>query len=145
MAIYQGNKKVANSYNITNQEAPIDDTSTDIDKIWSANKINSEVTNITTQLGLLPFKWELIGTSSVETSDTSNNTFEKQMTGGLPFLVYHPSGVFCFGNGVSQNYGKLFGNTSGVIASVTYSETGVLKVSVGSGVAYIYRMKLIEN
>lgn len=87
---------------------------------------------------LSPFKWELIGTSSPETSETSNNIFQQTMSGGLPFIVFHASGVFCFGNGI--NKGKLFGNTSGTTADVTYSDSGLLDVQVGQGKAYIYQM-----
>ena len=91
---------------------------------------------------MFPFKWEQIGTSSPDTSDESSNTFSQTMSGGNPFCVYHSSGVFCFGNGI--NKGKLFGMTSGSVATVTYTEAGLLTVSVGQGTAYIYQMKTIN-
>lgn len=125
-------------------DSKVDDTSTDLDKVWSANKVNNEISNITSELSLLPFKWELIGTSAPDTSDETSNIFNKEMTSGLPFCVFHVCGVFCFGNGT--NPGKLFGNTTGSVCLVTFDETTkILNVSVGSGKAYIYQMKLIEN
>jgi len=92
----------------------------------------------------LPFKWELIGTSTPETSDTSTNTFSQTMVSGNPFCVYHASGLFCFGNGIPANRGKLYGMTSGYVATVTYTDQGLLTVQVGSGIAYIYQMKSIS-
>ena len=92
---------------------------------------------------MFPFKWKLIGTSSPETSDTSNNTFKQTMSKGTPFCVYHSSGIFCFGNGIPDNRGQLYGMTRGVVASVTYTKAGLLTVSVGSGKAYIYEMEVI--
>ena len=115
----------------------IDDTTTSAtDKTYSANKINN-------MMAMFPFKWELIGTSTPETSDTSTNTFKQIMSSGSPFCVYHSSGIFCFGNGTPANRGKLYGMTSGVVASVTYTTAGLLTVEVGSGTAYIYQMKTI--
>lgn len=65
------------------------------------------------------------------------------MSSGNPFCVYHSSGVFCFGNGVPANRGKLYGMTSEVVASVTYTTAELLTVQVDSGTAYIYEMKTI--
>ena len=109
------------------------DTELDID---SDNAIANSA--VTTALATLPFKWTLIGTSTPETSETSNNLFSQTMSSGLPFLVFHAGGVFCFGNGA--NKGVLFGNTVCSVADVTYSDEGLLAVSVGQGKAYIYQM-----
>ena len=133
-----------NRYNSTSkawygwkQMATINDTATtSTTEAYSANKINN-------MLSMFPFKWELIGTSTPETGETSTNTFKQTMSGGSPFCVYHSSGVFCFGNGVPANRGKLYGMTSGAVASVTYTSAGLLTVEVGSGTAYIYEMKTI--
>lgn len=128
-------KKYASS---TSVEAIIDDTATDAtDKTLSSKKI-------TDSLKLFPFEWELIGTSTPETGEDTHNTFSQTMSGGNPFCVYHPSGVFCFGNGVPTNRGKLYGMTAGAVASVTYTSNGLLTVEVGSGTAYIYEMKAIS-
>lgn len=116
--------------------ADIDDTNVSENEVWSSKKVNDKFT-------LFPFKWKLIGTSSPETSDTSNNTFKQTMSKGTPFCVYHSSGIFCFGNGVPDNRGQLYGMTRGVVASVTYSKAGLLTVSVGNGKAYIYEMEVI--
>lgn len=143
----------------------IDDTANTTDKTWSAKKIsesipttlpadggNADTVNEHTVednvpagiFAMLPFQWELIGTSTPETGETSTNTFKQTMSGGSPFCVYHSSGVFCFGNGVPANRGKLYGMTSGAVASVTYTSAGLLTVEVGSGTAYIYEMKTIN-
>lgn len=114
--------------------ALIDDTSTATNKVWSAKKVNDK-------FAMFPFKWKLIGTSTPETGETSSNTFNKTMSSGNPFCVYHSSGIFCFGNGVPANRGKLYGMTSGAVASVTYTTAGLLTVQVGSGTAYIYEME----
>ena len=92
----------------------------------------------------LPFRWELIGTSGPETSETSSNTFSQTMSSGSPFFVYHSSGVFCFSNGVPANRGTLYGPSTGAAASATYTSAGLLTVEVGSGTAYIYQMKTIQ-
>lgn len=115
-----------------------DSTTTSKNETWSASKINST-------LSMFPFKWKLIGTSEPETSGTSNKTFKQTMSGGNPFCVYHSSGVFCFGNGVPANRGKLYGTTIGQVASVDYSSAGELTVTVGSGKAYIYEMETITD
>ena len=140
----------------------IDDTANTTDKTWSAKKISESIPTTLPANGgnadtvnehtvednvpagifaSLPFKWELIGTSTPETGDTSTNTFKQTMSGGNPFCVYHSSGIFCFGNGVPANRGKLYGMTSGAVASVTYTSAGLLTVEVGSGTAYIYEME----
>ena len=116
--------------------ADIDDSVVSENEVWSSKKIND-------MLSMFPFKWKLIGTSTPETGEASNNTFKQTMSGGNPFCVYHSSGVFCFGNGVPANRGKLYGMTSGVVASVTYTTAGLLTVQVGSGTAYIYEMEEI--
>lgn len=131
-----------NRYNSTSkawygwkQMATINDKSTTSEtETYSVNKINS-------MLSIFPFKWKLIGTSTPETGETSDNTFKQTMSGGNPFCVYHSSGIFCFGNGVPANRGELYGMTSGVAASVTYTTAGLLTVQVGSGTAYIYEME----
>lgn len=128
-----------NRYNSTSkawygwkQMATINDKSTTSEtEAYSVKKINS----------MFPFKWKLIGTSTPETGATSSNTFNQTMSGGNPFCVYHSSGIFCFGNGVPANRGKLYGMTSGQVASVTYTTAGLLTVEVGSGTAYIYEME----
>lgn len=133
-----------NRYNSTSkawygwkQMATINDKSTTSEiETYSVKKIND-------MLSMFPFKWKLIGTSTPETGEASNNTFKQTMSGGNPFCVYHSSGVFCFGNGVPANRGKLYGMTSGVVASVTYTTAGLLTVQVGSGTAYIYEMEEI--
>lgn len=143
----------------------IDDAANTTDKTWSAKKISESIPTTLPANGgnadtvnehtvednvpagifaSLPFQWELIGTSTPETGDTSTNTFKQTMSGGSPFCVYHSSGIFCFGNGVPANRGKLYGMTSGVVASVTYTSAGLLTVEVGSGTAYIYEMKTIN-
>ncbi len=143
----------------------IDDTANTTDKTWSAKKISESIPTTLPANGgnadtvnehtvednvpagifaSLPFKWKLIGTSSPETSDTSTNVFKQTMSGGSPFCVYHSSGVFCFGNGVPANRGTLYGMTTGVVASVTYTAAGLLSVEVGSGTAYIYEMETIN-
>ena len=130
----------------------IDDTANTTDKTWSAKKINESIPTTLPANGgnadtvnehtveddvpagifaSLPFQWELIGTSSPETSDTSTNTFSQIITGGNPFCVYHASGIFCFGNGIPANRGKLYGMTSGYVATVTYTEQGLLTVETG--------------
>ena len=116
--------------------ALIDDSSVSADKVWSSEKVNDK-------FAMLPFKWKLIGTSTPETGATSSNTFNQTMSGGNPFCVYHSSGIFCFGNGIPANRGKLYGMTSGAVASVTYTAAGLLTVQVGSGTAYIYEMEEI--
>ena len=103
-------------------------------EVWSSKKVNDK-------FAMLPFKWKLIGTSTPETGATSSNTFNQTMSGGNPFCVYHSSGIFCFGNGIPANRGKLYGMTSGAVASVTYTTAGLLTVEVGSGTAYIYEME----
>lgn len=131
-----------NRYNSTSkawygwkQMATINDKSTTSEtETYSVKKIND-------MLSMFPFKWKLIGTSTPETGEASNNTFKQTMSGDNPFCVYHSSGVFCFGNGVPTNRGKLYGMTSGVAASVTYTTAGLLTVQVGSGTAYIYEME----
>lgn len=133
-----------NRYNSTSktwygwkQMATINDKSTTSEtETYSVKKINDT-------LSMFPFKWKLIGTSTPETGPTSNNTFNQTMSGGYPFCVYHSSGIFCFGNGVPANRGKLYGMTAGVVASVTYTTDGLLTVQVGSGTAYIYKMERI--
>lgn len=143
----------------------IDDADNTTDKTWSAKKISESIPTTLPANGgnadtvnehtvednvpagifaSLPFQWELIGTSTPETGDTSTNTFKQTMSGGSPFCVYHSSGIFCFGNGVPANRGKLYGMTSGAVASVTYTSAGLLTVEVGSGTAYIYEMKTIN-
>lgn len=143
----------------------IDDTANTTDKTWSAKKISESIPTTLPANGgnadtvnehtvednvpagifvSLPFKWELIGTSTPETGDTSTNTFKQTMSGGNPFCVYHSSGIFCFGNGIPANRGKLYGMTSGAVASVTYTSAGLLTVQVGSGTAYIYEMETIN-
>lgn len=120
------------------QMATINDSSTTSEtETYSAKKINN-------MLSMFPFEWELIGTSGPETSDDTHNTFSQTMSGGNPFCVYHPSGVFCFGNAVSASRGKLYGMSTGQAASVTYTSAGLLTVSVGAGTAYIYQMKTIS-
>ena len=114
--------------------ADIDDSVVSENEVWSSKKINDK-------LAMFPFKWKLIGTSTPETGDTSNNTFKQTMSSGNPFCVYHSSGIFCFGNGFPTNRGKLYGMTSGAVASVTYTTAGLLTVQVGSGTAYIYEME----
>lgn len=114
--------------------ADIDDTKVSENEVWSSKKINDKFV-------MLPFKWKLIGTSTPETGATSSNTFNQTMSGGNPFCVYHSSGIFCFGNGIPANRGKLYGMTSGQVASVTYTAAGLLTVEVGSGTAYIYEME----
>lgn len=131
-----------NRYNSTSktwygwkQMATINDKSTTSEtETYSVKKINDT-------LSMFPFKWKLIGTSTPETGATSNNTFKQTMSSGNPFCVYHSSGIFCFGNGTPTNRGKLYGMTSGVVASVTYTTAGLLTVQVGSGTAYIYEME----
>nr|DAO22793.1 MAG TPA: tail collar domain [Bacteriophage sp.] len=131
-----------NRYNSTSkawygwkQMATINDKSTTSEtETYSVKKIND-------MLSMFPFKWKLIGTSTPETGEASDNTFKQTMSGGNPFCVYHSSGVFCFGNGVPANRGKLYGMTSGAVASVTYTTAGLLTVQVGSGTAYIYEME----
>jgi hypothetical protein len=133
-----------NRYNSTSkawygwkQMATINDKSTTSEtETYSVKKIND-------MLSMFHFKWKLIGTSTPETGEASNNTFKQTMSGGNPFCVYHSSGVFCFGNGVPANRGKLYGMTAGVVASVTYTTAGLLTVQVGSGTAYIYEMEEI--
>jgi microcystin-dependent protein len=111
----------------------IDDTTTTAtDKTYSANKINN-------MMAIFPFKWELIGTSSSE----EVTTFKQTMSSGSPFCVYHSSGIFCFGNGIPANRGKLYGMTTGAVASVEYTTAGLLTVQVTAGTAYIYEMKTI--
>lgn len=112
----------------------IDDTKVSENEVWSSKKVNDK-------LAMLPFKWKLIGTSTPETGAASSNTFNQTMSSGNPFCVYHSSGIFCFGNGVPANRGKLYGMTSGQVASVTYTTAGLLTVQVGSGTAYIYEME----
>lgn len=114
--------------------ADIDDTKVSENEVWSSKKVNDK-------FAMLPFKWKLIGTSTPETGSTSSNTFNQTMSGGNPFCVYHSSGIFCFGNGIPANRGKLYGMTSGQVASVTYTAAGLLTVEVGSGTAYIYEME----
>lgn len=114
--------------------ADIDDTKVSENEVWSSKKVNDK-------FAMLPFKWKLIGTSTPETGATSSNTFNQTMSGGNPFCVYHSSGIFCFGNGIPANRGKLYGMTSGQVASVTYTTAGLLTVEVGSGTAYIYEME----
>lgn len=114
--------------------ADIDDTKVSENEVWSSKKVNDK-------FAMLPFKWKLIGTSTPETGATSSNTFNQTMSGGNPFCVYHSSGIFCFGNGIPANRGKLYGMTSGQVASVTYTAAGLLTVEVGSGTAYIYEME----
>ena len=114
--------------------ADIDDTKVSENEVWSSKKVNDKFAS-------LPFKWKLIGTSTPETGATSSNTFNQTMSGGNPFCVYHSSGIFCFGNGIPANRGKLYGMTSGQVASVTYTAAGLLTVEVGSGTAYIYEME----
>lgn len=116
--------------------ADIDDTKVSENEVWSSKKVNDK-------LAMFPFKWKLIGTSTPETGEASDNTFKQTMSGGNPFCVYHSSGVFCFGNGVPANRGKLYGMTTGVVATVTYTTAGLLTVQVGSGTAYIYEMEEI--
>lgn len=144
----------------------IDDTANTTDKTWSAKKISESIPTTLPANGgnadtvnehtveddvpagifaMLPFQWELIGTSTPETGDTSTNTFSQIITGGNPFCVYHASGLFCFGNGIPANRGKLYGMTSGYVASVAYTEQGLLTVTVGQGKAYIYQMKQITT
>lgn len=131
-----------NRYNSTSktwygwkQMATINDKSTTSEtETYSVKKINDT-------LSMFPFKWKLIGTSTPETGATSNNTFKQTMSSGNPFCVYHSSGIFCFGNGTPTNRGKLYGMTSGVVASVTYTTAGLLTVQVDSGTAYIYEME----
>lgn len=144
----------------------IDDTANTTNKTWSAKKISESIPTTLPANGgnadtvnehtvednvpagifaMLPFQWELIGTSTPETGDTSTNTFSQTITGGNPFCVYHASGLFCFGNGIPANRGKLYGMTSGYVASVTYTEQGLLTVTVGQGKAYIYQMKQITT
>jgi microcystin-dependent protein len=111
----------------------IDDTTTSAtDKTYSANKINN-------MMAMFPFKWELIGTSSSE----EGTTFKQTMSSGSPFCVYHSSGIFCFGNGIPANRGKLYGMTTGTVASVEYTAAGLLTVQITAGTAYIYEMKTI--
>lgn len=117
--------------------ADIDDTKVSENEVWSSKKVNDK-------FAMLPFKWKLIGTSTPETGATSSNTFNQTMSGGNPFCVYHSSGIFCFGNGIPANRGKLYGMTSGQVASVTYTAAGLLTVEVGSGTAYIYEMEGID-
>lgn len=114
--------------------ADIDDTKVSENEVWSSKKVNDK-------FAMLPFKWKLIGTSTPETGATSSNTFNQTMSGGNPFCVYHSSGIFCFGNGIPANRGKLYGMTSGQVVSVTYTAAGLLTVEVGSGTAYIYEME----
>ena len=114
--------------------ADIDDTKVSENEVWSSKKVNDK-------FAMLPFKWKLIGTSTPETGATSSNTFNQTMSSGNPFCVYHSSGIFCFGNGIPANRGKLYGMTSGQVASVTYTAAGLLTVEVGSGTAYIYEME----
>lgn len=114
--------------------ADIDDTKVSENEVWSSKKVNDK-------FAMFPFKWKLIGTSTPETGATSSNTFKQTMSGGNPFCVYHSSGIFCFGNGIPANRGKLYGMTSGAVASVTYTTAGLLTVEVGSGTAYIYEME----
>lgn len=114
--------------------ADIDDTKVSENEVWSSKKVNDK-------FAMLPFKWKLIGTSTPETGATSSNTFNQTMSSGNPFCVYHSSGIFCFGNGVPANRGKLYGMTSGQVASVTYTTAGLLTVQVNSGTAYIYEME----
>lgn len=137
---YNNNADMKKWYGWSNVASTVinDSTTTSKNETWSANKINST-------LSMLPFKWTLIGTSEPETSGTSNKTFKKTMRGGSPFCVYHSSGVFCFGNGVPANRGKLYGMTAGQVASVDYSTAGELTVTVGSGKAYIYEMETITD
>ena len=116
--------------------ADIDDSVVSENEVWSSKKTNDI-------LSMLPFKWELIGTSSPETGEGTSNTFSQTMSGGNPFCVYHSSGVFCFGNGIPANRGTLYGMTNGQVASVAYTSAGLLTVNVGSGTAYIYQMKTI--
>lgn len=131
-----------NRYNSTSktwygwkQMATINDKSTTSEtETYSVKKIND-------MLSMFPFKWKLIGTSTPGPGATSNNTFKQTMSSGNPFCVYHSSGIFCFGNGTPTNRGKLYGMTSGVVASVTYTTAGLLTVQVGSGTAYIYEME----
>lgn len=133
-----------NRYNSTSkawygwkQMATINDKSTTSEtETYSVKKIND-------MLSMFPFKWKLIGTSTPETGEAFDNTFKQTMSGGNPFCVYHSSGIFCFGNGVPANRGKLYGITAGVVASVTYTTAGLLTVQVGSGTAYIYEMEEI--
>lgn len=115
----------------------IDDSVVSENEAWSSKKVNDKFT-------MFPFKWKLIGTSTPETGDTSNNTFKQTMSSGNPFCVYHSSGIFCFGNGVPANRGKLYGMTTGAVASVTFTSAGLLTVEVGSGIAYIYEMETIS-
>lgn len=143
----------------------IDDTANTTDRTWSAKKIresipttlpanggNADTVNKHTVkddvpagiFASLPFKWKLIGTSAPETGETSSNTFNQTMSSGNPFCVYHSSGIFCFGNGIPANRGKLYGMTSGAVASVTYTTAGLLTVEVDSGTAYIYEMESIS-
>lgn len=126
-------EKVSDQY-AAGVSALIDDTSVSTNKVWSSEKVNDK-------FAMLPFKWKLIGTSTPETGATSSNTFNQTMSGGNPFCVYHSSGIFCFGNGIPANRGKLYGMTSGAVASVTYTAAGLLTVQVGSGTAYIYEME----
>lgn len=86
----------------------LDDAKVSENEVWSSKKVNDKFT-------MFPFKWKLIGTSSPETSDTSNNTFKQTMSKGTPFCVYHSSGIFCFGNGIPDNRGQLYGMTRGVV------------------------------
>ena len=130
------NAESGNVYTPWRRIADINDSRVSENEVWSSKKIND-------MLSMLPFKWELIGTSSPETGEGTSNTFSQTMSGGNPFCVYHSSGVFCFGNGVPANRGKLYGMTSGQVASVTYTSAGLLTVNTGSGVAYIYQMKTI--
>lgn len=139
---FNSGEMYTNRYNSTSktwygwkQMATINDKSTtSTTETYSVKKIND-------MLSTFPFKWKLIGTSTPETGATSSNTFNQTMSGGNPFCVYHSSGIFCFGNGIPANRGKLYGMTSGAVASVTYTAAGLLTVEVGSGTAYIYEME----
>lgn len=142
---FNSGEMYTNRYNSTSktwygwkQMATINDKSTtSTTETYSVKKIND-------MLSTFPFKWKLIGTSTPETGATSSNTFNQTMSGGNPFCVYHSSGIFCFGNGIPANRGKLYGMTSGAVASVTYTAAGLLTVQVGSGTAYIYEMEGID-
>lgn len=136
---YNNNDDMKKWYGWSNVASTVinDSATTSTTETLSANKINN-------MLSMFPFEWELIGISEPETGKGTSNTFEQTMSSGNPFCVYHSSGVFCFGNGVPANRGKLYGMTAGQVATVTYTNAGLLTVTVGSGKAYIYQMKTIS-
>lgn len=136
---YNNNSDMKKWYGWSNVASTVinDSATTSTTETWSSKKINN-------MLSMLPFEWELIGTSEPETGESSDKTFKQTMLSGNPFCVYHSSGVFCFGNGVPANRGTLYGMKTGQVASVTYTSAGLLTVTVGSGKAYIYQMKTIS-